>query len=197
LCFTNAGLWVLELGRIAGGAPTIGLPSSTTVAATVRRAEDKDALSISRAMAVPTAQVERRLALGKRCYVAEAAGQVVSYGWLSFRQEEIPELERVVHPGPDEAYIWDCFTLPAYRGKGLLRAVLRSMEADLRWFAFRRAWAAILADNRSSQHAFRKAGFTHVVDAVYLRVLGLRHLTVIAKQPVPPQLVSAAKRLLS
>jgi len=195
-CFTRAGLWALELQRIGGGSPLLDLTRPAGALA-ARHAGGGDVAALSRAMGVGDRQVMSRFALGKRCYVAEVAGQIVSYGWVSLGQEEIPELERALHPAAGECYIWDCFTLPAYRGRRLVHAILRRMAIDLRRLGLRRAWAVILADNHSSQRAFQRAGFVPVADLSYLRLLVLRQLWLRAQPEAPAHLVSAARRLLA
>jgi len=194
-CFARAGLWALEPRRIGGGSPQLDF--ARPAAPAVRRAGEEDVVALSRAMGVAPARVASRLALGKRCYVAEVAGQIASYGWATLGHEEVPELERAVHPAPGEAYVWDCFTLPEHRGRGLVRAVLRQMAVDLLPLGLWRAWAVILAENRSSQRAFLAAGFIQVADVTYLRLLVLRRLQLRAHPEAPAHLVDAARRLLA
>ena len=50
-------------------------------------------------------------------YRADMGGQVAGYGWVRFEVEDIRELSLRVNLLEGEAYIWDCATLPGYRGK--------------------------------------------------------------------------------
>lgn len=69
--------------------------------------------------------VTLRLARGVRCYAACVADRVVAYGWRSAGAEWIGEVGLEIRPGPNEAYVWNCVTLPAFRRRGLFRSLLR------------------------------------------------------------------------
>jgi ribosomal protein S18 acetylase RimI-like enzyme len=146
-------------------------------------------------MALPEAFVAGRLARGNRCYIAEDAGTVAAYGWLSTGREQVPEFDRAVRPGRHEAYIWDCLTSPKCRGRGLMPAILRRLCADLARQGLRRAWAVILADNYPSQRAFARAGFIPVLNITYRRRPGLSDLALVGEPAAPRALVATAMRL--
>lgn len=65
-----------------------------------------------------------RLARGCRCLAVRSGGELAGYGWLSSGPEWIGELHMEIRPRPGEVYVWNCVTLPAYRGRGLFRALL-------------------------------------------------------------------------
>jgi ribosomal protein S18 acetylase RimI-like enzyme len=115
-------------------------------------------------------EVEERLERGTRCFTASIDGELAAYGWVTPGSEWIGELERQIGLGPDEAYIWDCVTLPAYRRRGLYSGLLRLMVATLTQEGFRRIWIGAALSNRPSIRGFVNSGFRPALRVVYLRV---------------------------
>jgi ribosomal protein S18 acetylase RimI-like enzyme len=96
---------------------------------------------------------------GSACYAAWADARVVSYGWVSRGETPIGEIGGAIRPGPDEAYIWDCATLPDYRRRGWYGRLLASMLAELRGQGVRRAWIAARQENVPARRALVRKGF--------------------------------------
>ncbi len=143
---------------------------------------------------VPPAEVARRLAAGRRAYVIRAGEPVVSYGWVSFDEEEVGELEGAIRVGPGEAYIWDCATLPAWRGRGLYPALLRAIARELAAEGFTWVWIAAAADNFPSLRGFVKAGYARVGVVRYVRIGRWRRLRVAGDPAAPPAQLASARR---
>ena len=108
--------------------------------------------------------VQRRFAAGKQCYVARVAGEIVTYGWVTFDEETIGELRLRMRLGQGEAYIWDCATLPPSRGQRLYPALLSHITRELRAAGLRLAWIGANTENIASQKGFLLAGFQPVLD---------------------------------
>lgn len=142
----------------------------------------------------PQAEVARRLAAGRRAYLLRADGTVVTYGWVSFADEQIAELEGTIRIDPGEAYIWDCATLPAWRGRGLYPALLRAVARDLAAEGFRWVWIAAKTDNAPSLHGFAKAGYVRIACVRYIRLWSWRHLVVLGDPAAPAPQLAAARR---
>ncbi len=122
---------------------------------------------LNRAMTQPDpAEVRRRFAEGRRCYAARAQGRLAAYGWVSFGDETVGELGLRVRLLPDEAYIFDCATLPPYQRQGLYAALLGRMVAELRAADLQGVWIGADYDNRPSQAGIAHAGFTAIADLV-------------------------------
>jgi ribosomal protein S18 acetylase RimI-like enzyme len=110
------------------------------------------------------APVQRRFAAGKQCYVARVAGEIAAYGWVTFDEETIGELRLCLRMGPGEAYIWDCATLPVYRGQWLYPALLCYIIGELCSAGLHLAWIGANTENIASQKGFLLAGFQPVLD---------------------------------
>jgi GNAT superfamily N-acetyltransferase len=107
--------------------------------------------------------------------------EIVTYGWLSQRDERVGELERVYRVQPGNGYIWHCATLPTYRGQGLYSALLSHITLTLRDEGVQRAWIGANRENRPSLRAFAHVGFQPIVAVVYKGFFGE------AGSPLAPQ----------
>ncbi len=140
-------------------------------------------------------EILRRFQTGRRCYSAWVQEKLCAYGWVSFDEEMVGELDLRIRLLPGEAYIWDCFTLPTYRQQHLYSAVLIHILGELRADGFRRAWIGADLDNLPSQHGIARAGFTAVADLVVERVNAMRFVWAQGRTGVSPELVDEARRV--
>src|SRR5262245_17360122 len=69
-------------------------------------------------------EAEERLRSGESCAVALHGSEVVSYCWSTDGPAWVGEINRLVVPEGADVYLYDAFTLPAWRGRGLFRALL-------------------------------------------------------------------------
>jgi GNAT superfamily N-acetyltransferase len=184
-------LWILNLDE-----PSLVGPLAR-VAVTFQRVGPEATPSLTQAMGFDDpAEVLQRFAAGKRCYTGSVEGVLATYGWVTFDEELIGELGLRVRLMPGEAYIWDCATLPAYRGLRLYPALLWYIINDLRAEGLRRIWIGADADNIPSQTGMVLCGFKPVVDIVLDRALAMRMSWVRGSHGAPEQLVEDARRKL-
>jgi len=139
-------------------------------------------------------EIISRLESGRQCYAARVDGQIVAYGWVSFEHEDIGELNLRIKLVPGEAYIWDCATVPAFRGNLLYSALLVYILGNLRTQNICPAWIGADLDNIASQKGIARAGFHHVADLVIERVLAMRQVWVSGLLGVPESIVAEARR---
>jgi GNAT superfamily N-acetyltransferase len=155
------------------------------------------ASSIAQAMELDDpSEVLRRFAAGKRCYTGTVEGTLATFGWVTFDEELIGELRLRIRLSPGEAYIWNCVTLPAYRGQRLYPALLWHMINDLREEGIKRIWIGADADNLPSQTGIALCGFQPIIDMVLDRALAIRMIWARGCPGAPPQLVEEARRKL-
>lgn len=181
-------IWALNLDQ-----PTpIIIP---LIAATFSRVENESLAELAAVMgANNSADVIKRFETGRRCYMARVDEKIAAYGWVSFEQEFIGELNLRLRLLADEAYIWDCVTLPAFRRNYLYSALLTYIVAELSTEHLHRVWIGADLDNVASQRGIARAGFLHVADLVVARVLALRQVWVQGLPNVPESLVVEARR---
>jgi len=182
-------IWALSLDE---AAPVI----TPRVPATFFRVESESAQELAETMGADVlAEVLKRFEKRSRCYAARLDGKLVVYGWVSFDEEFIGELNLRLRLLPGEAYIWNCVTLPAFRRKLLYSALLAHIVRELRAEQLHRVWIGADLDNIPSQRGIARAGFTHVADLVVARVLVLRQVWVQGLPDVPDSLVAEARRV--
>lgn len=141
-----------------------------------------------------SAELLARFDTGRHCYTAWVEDHLAAYGWVSFDEEYIGELNLRIRLLPGEVYIWDCATVPAFRRNHLYSALLGFMIAQLRLEGLCRAWIGADMDNKPSQQGIARAGFEHVADLVMARVLTLRQVWVQGQPGVPEHIVAEARR---
>lgn len=191
--FEHGVMWAMDL---ADGRTIV--PMSAQVVAVFGEVRSGNAEPLSAAMGLPSAQlVLRRFATGRRCFAAWVEGQIAAYGWVSQATECIGELEREIQIGADEAYIWNCATLPSYRRRRLYTALLSHIIVQLRGQGVRRVWIGSSVHNRPSLRAFAKAGFLPVVRLVYMRLFNLSGSWMPGYPDAPGELVAVARRALT
>jgi ribosomal protein S18 acetylase RimI-like enzyme len=139
-------------------------------------------------------EILKRFESGRRCYTAWVADKLAAYGWVSFNEEHIGELNLRLTLLPGEAYIWDCATLPAYRQNYLYSALLVYILEELRTEGLCRVWIGADVENVASQRGIARAGFRLVADLLIARVLALRSVWMQGRPDVPDDLVAEARR---
>lgn len=191
-------LWAYERGTLWALGLDHEPPSPVAhLNATFAEVQRAGIASLTTAMGLRnTGEVERRFNAGSCCFSAWVAGKIASYGWVSWGMECIGEFERSLRMRPDEAYIWDCATLPPYRWQGFYSALLRYVASTLHQQGARRVWIAATLSNRPSIRGFTAAGFRPAIRLTYLRVLMARRVWVRDESGAPPGLAVEARRAL-
>ena len=191
--FERGTLWARECDGNGDGAVLVAPKIRATLGEVYSEAADELATAMGFA---DSAQALRRFGGGRRCFVARVDGSIATYGWVSRGVERIGELERTLRMAPAEAYIWDCATLPHYRGQRLYCALLSHIAATLCHDGAQRLWIGAALSNAPSIRGFAAAGFQPVLRLTYLRLLGVRHLQIVGAPTAPPELVVRARASL-
>jgi hypothetical protein len=99
----------------------------------------------------------RRLRDGHRCFmgIEEATGKLTNYRWMCTVSTYIPELRRYLLLNPDETYVYDLYTLPEFRRRGIDAYTRHWIYSHLRDTGFRKVYAYIHGDNQPSIQASR------------------------------------------
>ena len=166
------------------------------IPAAFSRVESPGAAELGAAMGqAALSEVRGRFQAGRRCYVARVDGHIAAYGWVSFDEEFVGELNLHLKLLPGEAYIWDCLTLPDFRRHYLYSALLTYIVGELNKDDVSRVWIGADTENIASQKGIARAGFTHVADLVVTRVKTLRHIGIQRRPNVSADLVAQARRV--
>jgi len=184
-------LWMLDLDQPLPVGPVLRVPAvfvraGLEVAQELAQAMDLDDPSV----------VMQRFASGKHCYIARIEGALATYGWVTFDEECIGELGLNFRLKAREAYIWNCATLPAYRGLRLYPALLAYILRELQSQGLRRVWIGADTDNLASQSGMVLAGFQPIADLFITHDSTTRSIWTRGRPGVPEQLVTDVRQAL-
>jgi GNAT superfamily N-acetyltransferase len=107
---------------------------------------------------------ERRASGEHHLYSLVEDGVLIHYGWVTSRQRQAPDaaIGLVFVPPPDSAALWDYFTHPTARGRGLYKDSLRQCMHDaVEIDGARNVFIYVYADNAVSRHVIETAGFEY------------------------------------
>jgi ribosomal protein S18 acetylase RimI-like enzyme len=76
-------------------------------------------------------QVRERFRAGDVCCVARSEGGIVAARWFSTRRAAIPFLEHSFALGEGEGYLYNAYTAPPWRGRGVAGALTAFMLDEL------------------------------------------------------------------
>jgi GNAT superfamily N-acetyltransferase len=113
-----------------------------------------------------------RLSANTRCFMIVDGDRVVHTSWLTTAAAWTREVRRYFVVPPRSAYVYESYTRPEVRGRGVYPYALHRICA---WLAERDVpvvWIGIEADNPPSYRAVTKAGFEVVFDVSYARRAG-------------------------
>ena len=184
-------LWLLDLSE-----PSIIAPVPR-VHVQFQCVGSESAPLLARAMGPGSSEeVIKRFSAGKHCYIGNVENVLATYGWVTFDKEMIGELGLNIRLLPEEAYIWNCATLQAYRGLRLYPCLLWYIVGELRSQGLSRIWIGADADNLPSQVGMRLCGFQPIADFVLDYVLALHSFWIRGHIGASESLVEDARRAL-
>ena len=176
--------WILELDKPLPPAIVPRVP------ATLMRIDPEVAGELAHAMGLDDpAIILQRFATGRHCYASRVDGKLAAYGWVTFDEEAIGELGLRFRLKAGEAYIWDCATLPAYRGQLLYPALLSYIVSELRAAGLCRVWIGADTDNMVSQQGMALAGFQPAIDFLVESAQGISRPRLNRRPGIPEQLM--------
>jgi ribosomal protein S18 acetylase RimI-like enzyme len=126
-----------------------------------------------------TARLHKRLEAGNRCFLAEMRGHPLAYLWL-FRNDgtkaqqlnACTDMQVDLIIPPKWAYLWDVWTEPRFRGRGIQPNATRILCGRLIGEGCRGLVTLVNAANRSSLRAFARNGFSRRAALFHIRLLG-------------------------
>ena len=116
-----------------------------------------------------------RFAEGHRCYAFfDSVGGIAAYFWFTVADcASVPvpwEFGRCASLPPHTAYVWDCFTAPAHRRRGLYRAGLLRFRTMSCPEGARTVFVVTRTANIASIAGITAAGFTPSHDYITIRI---------------------------
>jgi ribosomal protein S18 acetylase RimI-like enzyme len=139
--------------------PTGGIENAPDPARSLRRADEVDAEDYAKRIGTDSALTfVSRLSDETFCYVVTDEGNIVHSSWVTRYRAWTRELRTYVSPPQGDAYVYESFTRPEVRGRGVYPFALAGIAADLAGAAGR-LWVMVEADNPASIRSVEKAGF--------------------------------------
>lgn len=133
--------------------------------------------------------LRERFRAGDICFAAlDAEGKLAHSRWVTTRRGYIPELDMELFLKPGEAYMYDGYTRPDLRGRGIDGFVRCSIFVALRAGGFNRLYSYVRGDNPVGLRAARR-WLRPVGRLWYLRFRGARPLVLAEGGPELPVLI--------
>ena len=115
----------------------------------------------------------RRLEGGDLCFVARSEGRIVGSCWSATKRAWSVYLSREIPLAADEVYVYDAYTAPEHRGKGVLPVLTAEMHRFHRSKGMRREVAVSVPENQSVMTS--KIGYRSVGTMGYFALGKYRH----------------------
>jgi len=123
------------------------------------------------------AEIRRRLDEGQQCFAVWHDRRIIHATWGVTGRAEIAYLSTELALSPDEVYVHDAFTAPAFRGLGASPARLRKMMRYYRDHGYRCLLGAVLPENRASLRLSEGVGgYRHIGVIGYVGLGPWRHV---------------------
>ena len=105
----------------------------------------------------------QRIEAGAIPYTVVEDGALVHFGWLTPRlvESNVTEVGARVKLPPQSSVLWDYWTDPTRRGRGLYKRSLKQMCRDAALTGAERVYIVVLADNAPSRRAIENVGFSY------------------------------------
>jgi GNAT superfamily N-acetyltransferase len=192
--FHRGVLWSAELGQLDTQPPETHFPAE------FGRLEESDLDRllpvVGRMDPISPEAIAKRFRIGRQCFFAQVNGAIVAYGWLTRGSEYVGEFERELWVEADEAYVWDCATLPDYRRRRLFSKLLAYITDRARREGIQRLWIIGLTAAPGINRGVAAAGFRPLLSLAYLRLLDLCVLRLVPMPDSGAHHLAAAYRLL-
>ena len=138
-----------------------------------REATDADGPHYARVIGTDSPRTfARRLTADTRCFIVLLDDTLVHASWTTTRAAWTREIRAYLCPPSGDAYVYESFTSPSARGRGVYPFALRHIAATFERQGFARLWVAVEAHNAGSRRAVVKAGFEPAFEISYRRRLG-------------------------
>jgi len=118
----------------------------------------------------------KRLEEGEHIYNAKHQGRIVaSQSIVTKDRFKDPVFKREFKIGPNEAYCWRGFCVPAFRGRGIWPVILRYYLNDMALkYGRSNALGIVLTTNKSSMRGLSKIGWVKVGRVGFFEMFGIR-----------------------
>lgn len=107
---------------------------------------------------------------GNLCFVARHEGRIVACGWGTAAAARTDYLQCAIELAPGDAYLYDGYTRPEWRSRGIFQALGAEELRALQRAGHRRAIRATAVQNAVALHAHTRVGFRPIGSIVRYRL---------------------------
>jgi GNAT superfamily N-acetyltransferase len=133
----------------------------------------EDAAEYARRVGTDSAtSFRRRLSSSTKCYAVDLGGLLVHSSWVTTACAWTREVNGFFCAGPASAYVFESFTHPDARGKGVYPFALDGICSAIAGEEIETLWVAVESSNEPSLRAVAKAGFDESFRIGYHRKAG-------------------------
>jgi len=118
------------------------------------------------------ASFRKRFSDRTRCFVVDDGTRLLHASWVTRAGAWTREVKAYLVPPPGDAYIYESFTRPDARGRGIYPMALNGLLAWGRNADVARLWVAVEEHNTASIRAVTKAGFVEAFRVPFARRVG-------------------------
>jgi GNAT superfamily N-acetyltransferase len=148
----------------------------------LRVAAPADAPEYAREIGTDAAATFRhRLTPTTSCFLVHGPDGLLHASWVTTGAAWTREIDAYLVPPPGDAYVYESFTTPEARGRGVYPFALAGICDWAQARGIGRVWVAVEEGNAPSLKAIRKAGFEPAYTMRYARRLG--RLTLVVEKP--------------
>lgn len=108
------------------------------------------------------------------CVIAEINGILTHWGWVTFNEAYLMEIEKRVRVDSKSAYLYGVYTIPDYRRLGIYSKVMEKLCNYLQKRGFEKVYLCIVYDNIPSLRAAYKAGYQKIGSISFTKIYRLK-----------------------
>ena len=103
--------------------------------------------------------VQKRIDDGDQCFLIWSEGRIVHSGWVATQKKSDPYLRCTLVLKPGDIFLYDHYTHPSYRGRGLSTAREIFILPRYRREGYHRSLAIVAVENKPALRPFEAAGY--------------------------------------
>ncbi|BDV43036.1 hypothetical protein GURASL_19590 [Geotalea uraniireducens] len=169
-------LYVLESGRGPQDLPQAGAEDVQILKVSLNDHDYIDEITSIDEWKIPRSVTIKDLEDGQQCYIARCNDRIVACGWAIVKNSFWDShCKREFVLADNEAYIWRGFTVPEFRGQGIIAQLVHYMEYDLFTHCNKESVITLVrTSNAAVLRSFEKSQWRKTGRAGFWEIGGLR-----------------------
>jgi len=149
----------------------------------VRLLQPNDLPKLNKLKGPEAEKTEERLQARDLCFIGENGGHIVHYEWICLNEIFQNFFERKIRVSPNSAYVYNGYTVPKYRSRGISAAVLTNAANYLFQNGIEEMYVIIASDNYPSLRTWQKIGPRKLGEVTFIKLFNSRTYKCKAETP--------------